>query len=165
MGNSNCPGAKSNREPCCYPAPLLRSYPTTEGPDCSPKGTCFGFVSAIVRYLPPPPPPPPPKDYLNGFVFGMGEWSHPDTTLDDAKRSLAETADVGANAVEFTPYGFQRVHCVHPSHITFNFYLTFSHANHGNMQLLGDAHRCQLHRASARSPILAFSTVGVFAAS
>ena len=50
-------------------------------------------------------PPPPPKDYLNGFVFGMGEWSHPDTTLDDAKRSLADTADVGANAVEFTPWG------------------------------------------------------------
>jgi hypothetical protein len=36
----------------------------------------------------------------------MGEWSHPDTTLDDAKRSLAETADVGANAVEFTPMWF-----------------------------------------------------------
>lgn len=46
-------------------------------------------------------PPAPPR--LNGFVFGWGEWTHPNTTVAEAKRSLDSLATTGANSVEFTP--------------------------------------------------------------
>jgi len=53
--------------------------------------------SSPSRYAPTPP------KRLNGYVFGWGEWTHPNTTVEEAMRSLDSLATTGANSVEFTP--------------------------------------------------------------
>lgn len=47
-----------------------------------------------------------PPRRLNGFVFGAGEWSHPDTSVAEAMLSLDSLAETGANSVEFVPMWF-----------------------------------------------------------
>ena len=46
------------------------------------------------------------RNTLNGYVFGLGEWTHPETTVTQAKLSLDSLAATGANSVEFTPMWF-----------------------------------------------------------